>query len=291
MRMTVDARGSTPSSPSAMGAVLLDTTRSREPLLFTSESARAARSPESRSRVGAAPPERRATIRVVIADHHPLFRYGLRCLLEQEPEFHVSGEARDGLEALALVNELSPDVLLLGVEMARISGLDALRQLADQRSAVKAVLVGEEFREGLLVEAIRLGARGLLLKDAAPEFFSKAIRTVVGGQYWVGRDAVTDMVRLIRSQGRETPRLLPTDRLTQREQETLAGVAAGESNREVARRLGVSENTVKHHLTAIFDKIGVSRRSELVAYALIHGLTTAPAAGPAPSSNRATVAP
>jgi two-component system nitrate/nitrite response regulator NarL len=216
-------------------------------------------------------------IRVVIADDHPIFRDGLRRLLEDEGGFAVVGQAADGAEAVGLVRDLTPDVLVLDLAMPRVSGLEALRELASSGNAPRTLLLTVAIEEQELVEALELGARGVVLKEAATELLFKAIRTVVGGQYWIGRDTVTDIVRHLRERAAAASRRVPpAERLTRREREIVAGVAAGESNREVARRLNLAEDTVKHHMTNIFDKVGVSNRAELAAYAASHGLTEPP---------------
>ncbi len=127
--------------------------------------------------------------------------------------------------------------------------------------------------EAQALDALRLGARGVVLKEAATELLFKAIRTVQAGQYWVGRDTVNDVMELLQNRP-ATPRRgeSPAESLSHRERQIVAGVASGESNRELAERLGLSENTVKHHLTTIFEKLGVSNRAELAAFAANHGL-------------------
>jgi two-component system, NarL family, nitrate/nitrite response regulator NarL len=217
-------------------------------------------------------------IRVVIADDHPILREGLRRLLEDDGGFQVVGQAADGLDAVRLAREMQPDVLLLDLAMPRASGLDALRELSGAGSGPKVLLLTVAIDDAQVVEALELGARGVVLKEAATELLFKAIRSVVAGQYWVGRDVVTDIVRHLRERAAAAARRRPSpaERLTAREREIIAAVAAGDSNREVAQRLSLAEDTVKHHISNIFDKLGVSNRAELAAYAASHGLADLP---------------
>ncbi len=217
-------------------------------------------------------------IRVVIADDHPILREGLMRLLEDDGGFEVVGQAADGAEAVRLAREQHPDVLLLDLAMPRASGLDALRELSASGAGPKVLLLTVAIDDAQIVEALELGARGVILKEAATELLFKAIRGVVAGQYWVGRDLVTDIVRLLRERraAAERRRPTPAERLTAREREIVAAVAAGASNREVAQRLALAEDTVKHHMSNIFDKLGVSNRAELASYAASHGLTEPP---------------
>ncbi|HVB33216.1 MAG TPA: response regulator transcription factor [Patescibacteria group bacterium] len=220
-------------------------------------------------------------IRILIADDHPIFRRGLRVLLEAEPDFQIVGEAADGAEVLEMVPRLGPDVLLLDLAMPRLGGMEALRELAAAPAPsdppLRIVLLTVAIEKKEIVEALQLGARGVVLKDAAAQLLIKALRTVILGQYWVGRESVGDMVQYLRrisspvSIGRKG-----APQLTTRERQILSAIVSGLTNREIAQKLTISEDTVKHHLSRIFDKVGVSHRLELALFALNHGLVPNP---------------
>jgi DNA-binding NarL/FixJ family response regulator len=211
--------------------------------------------------------------RILIADDHTIFRDGLRRLLESEPEFQVTGEAADGVEALQLSQQLKPDVLLLDLAMPRMPGLETLRELATQGSPVRTILLTAAIEKRQIVEALQMGARGVIMKDAATTLLMKGIRTVMSGQFWVGREAVADMVSYLRDKMAQAPP--PPAKaygLTKRELEILSTIVSGLSNKEIAQKFSLSEDTVKHHLTNIFDKVGVSSRLELALFAINHRL-------------------
>jgi DNA-binding NarL/FixJ family response regulator len=216
-------------------------------------------------------------IRVLIADDHPILRDGLSRLLAAEGGFDVVGHAADGSEAVSLARTLDPDVVLLDLAMPRTTGLDALRELSASPEGPRVLILTVAIEDGQLVQALELGARGIILKAAATDLLFKAIRSVVAGQYWVGRDTVSDIVRHLREVSARARRgATPADRLSPRERQVIGGVASGESNRDIATRLGLSEDTIKHHMTNIFNKLGVSNRAELAAYATTRGLLAPP---------------
>lgn len=214
------------------------------------------------------------TINIVISDDHALFREGLRKLLEAEPGMQIVGEAVDGEETVKVVRQLKPHVLLLDLSLPKLSGLEVLAELSKLELQTRTIMLTAGIEREQVVEALQLGVRGIVLKHSALQLLLKSIRCVNEGQYWVGQEGVSDLIHVLRrlkpSRGvSEAPRNFG---LSSREMEVIALIVAGYTNKDLARELGISENTAKHHLTNIFDKLGVSNRLELVLYAVDHGL-------------------
>jgi two-component system nitrate/nitrite response regulator NarL len=213
-------------------------------------------------------------ITVVIVDDHPLFREALRCLLETDPGVQVVGEAADGKSAIRLTRELRPDIVLLDLVMPTGSGLDTLRELSAVSTARVLLLTAEAPRDEVM-RALTLGARGVVMKHTASELLFKSIRTVMAGSHWIGRECVDDVIDRMRERAMVGPALKrPTFGLSARELQVVSTIVSGATNDDTARELRISVKTVKHHLTSIFDKLGIANRLELALFAVQHGLTT-----------------
>ncbi len=205
------------------------------------------------------------TIRVLLADDHPVTRDGIRNLLEKAPGLVVVGEAVNGIEALRLVEELAPDVLLLDMEMPGLKGIDVARQLQVAGSTVRILALSAYDDKQYILELLASGAAGYLVKEEAPEAIIDAVRGVAQGQQgWVSRRIAAQLMAWTR----EEP---PKTNLTDREMGVVRLVAAGKTNQEIGLALGISDKTVEKHLEAVFAKLGVASRVEAAVWAVRAG--------------------
>lgn len=213
------------------------------------------------------------TARILIADDDPIVRDILKNLLSTGTEFAVAGEARNGEETVRMARELRPDLLLLDLLMPNLPGLDALKEMTTSDLHVRTMVLTSSITKSQILQALQLGARGVVRKDALGELLP-AIHAVLDGQYWVDGRVVPNVVQLLNELAASTRASAPAASfgLTPRELEIVTLVTQGCGNREIAGQLRISEETVKRHLTHIFDKVGMSTRLELALFALDHNL-------------------
>jgi DNA-binding NarL/FixJ family response regulator len=226
-------------------------------------------------------------VTVVLADDECMFRSSLRHLLTAPPSvirdvydvdvgpgFEVVGEAGTGEETISVVKTAKPELLLLDLSMPRMSGLEAFSELHGHCDGMRTILLAGTIERPHLLTAVQLGIRGLVMKDSSTELLFEAIVSVISGRFWAGQALVGDLVDLVRSLSHSPGSLnaKPRIALTPREREVLPLVVAGHTNKEIATKFSVSEETVKHHLTRMFDKVGASNRLELAMKATQSGL-------------------
>jgi len=207
---------------------------------------------------------------VLVVDDHALFRRGLEIVLAQEPDIEVVGEAGDGAEAVEQAADLLPDVVLMDVRMPRRSGIEACTAIKDVVPSARIIMLTISDEEGDLYEAIKAGATGYLLKEISIDEVATAIRAVAGGQSLISpamaSKLLTEFATLIKRDGDRQQ--VPAPRLTERELEVLRLVARGLNNRDIAKQLFISENTVKNHIRNILEKLQLHSRMEAVVYAV-----------------------
>jgi two-component system, NarL family, nitrate/nitrite response regulator NarL len=219
-------------------------------------------------------PEPPRPIRIVLADDHSVVREGVRRILETDPGLIVIGEASDGEQAVLLSARLKPDVVVLDVSMPRQSGLDALRSVVRQDGGRRALIFTASIDRAGMLNAIQLGARGVVLKTADGNVLPSAVRAIAAGDYWLEHERLTSFPDVMRRLTGPAANNGAPYGLTERQREIVSAVAEGLNNREIAQRFGISEHTVKHHLTQAFNKTGVSTRLELALLATQNGLVS-----------------
>jgi DNA-binding NarL/FixJ family response regulator len=221
--------------------------------------------PETRGAVACDP------IRVLIVDDHALFRRGLEMVLDGEDDVEVVGQCGDGQEAIEQVGDLLPDVVLMDIRMPRRGGIEACTAIKDRVPSAKIVMLTISDEEEDLFEAIKAGATGYLLKDVSIDQVADVVRAVHDGQSFISPSMASKLITefaVLARRGEERQQQVPTPKLTSREMEVLGLVARGLGNREIAKELFISENTVKNHIRNILEKLQLHSRMEAVVYAV-----------------------
>ncbi|MBC3884755.1 response regulator [Undibacterium griseum] len=210
-------------------------------------------------------------IKILLVDDHTLFRSGIRLLLQRNPEFEIVGEASDGLEGVKRAKQLRPDVVLMDLNMAGLSGLEAMQLIVEDLpdTAVLMLTVSEEAED--LSTALKNGARGYLLKNIEAEYLTQAIKRAAAGEPVIAESMTAKLVMQFRA-GQNQAAAPEREKLTPRERETMICLARGESNKEIARNLDVAESTVKIHVQNILKKLNLTSRVQIAVYAVEHGL-------------------
>jgi len=211
--------------------------------------------------------------RILIAHSQALLRDGLRKMLEREPDFRVVGDTDDGEAAVQLALDLKPDILILGLKLRQCHGLRTLRQLSSTPFEVRPILLAAAIEKHDVITALQFGTRGVVPQDSDTSLLFKSIRTVMAGGYWLSREIIPELVAILRFFREQTPQYQDYN-LSRRELQIIRAIVSGSTNKDIARELSVSECQVKHCLTTIFSKLGVSGRVELALFSIRHNLVS-----------------
>jgi DNA-binding NarL/FixJ family response regulator len=210
-------------------------------------------------------------ITIILADDHRIVRQGLRALLEAEPDFQLVGETGDGLEAVQLAQRLQSDVVVLDLMMPSINGLEATRQISDSCPQTHIIILSMHADEGYVLESLRNGAAGYVLKDSSADDLVRAVREVVGGRRYLSAPLSERAIEVYMQKAQETS-LDPYEKLTNREREVLHLAAEGHSSTEIAERLSISSRTVETHRANMMRKLDMRSQTDLIRYALKRGI-------------------
>lgn len=210
-------------------------------------------------------------VRVMIADDHSMIREGLKQLLELEGDFQVIEEACDGVECLEKLSKITPDILLLDINMPNMNGLEVLQKIKDKRMRVKVLVLTVHNEVEYLLKAVDIGINGYLLKDSESAELKKAILTVVNGEDYIQPSLIPLLNAKMIDRNKDNVKI---ESLTRREMDVLKLLAVGMYNKEVAEKLSISERTVKNHVSNIFKKIGVTDRTQAAVFAIRNNLIT-----------------
>lgn len=214
------------------------------------------------------------SISVLVADDHPIVRHGVRALLHAEPDFRLLGEVDNGLDVIRRVEELEPDVLVLDLVMPGLNGLDVTSQVKRRWPEMRIIVLSMYSAESYVLQALKRGADGYVLKKSSPDELVQAIREVAAGRSFLSRSLSARAIDAYRERARDLPDE-PYDRLTDREREVLHLVIEGHTSAEIGRRLFISPRTVESHRGNLMRKLGVDNQAALIQYAYRRGLLAA----------------
>ena len=217
----------------------------------------------------------RIKIKLLIADDHAIFRDALRKLLDSEEEITIVGEAQNGAECIKMLGELKPDILLLDLRMPDKNGFAVLEELDFNTLPTRVIVLTAAEDDRDVVRAMRLGARGVVLKESAIDLLVKSIHRVHAGEIWLDGHMTAEVIKAF-STSSKSGASSEKPLLSDREMEVVQLIAQGFHNKEIGKKLFISEQTVKNHMHNIFDKLGVSDRLELMLYAIHHRLIDEP---------------
>ncbi len=216
--------------------------------------------------------DRSAITRILLVDDHRLFRSGLHSLLAKQPNIEIIGEAEDGVSAVRLAQELAPDIVLMDISMPKLNGIEATRQILSQNAAIRVIVLSMHADRRFVIEALKAGACGYLLKDSAIEEVLNAVGVIVSNQVYLSRRITNIVVKdYILMAGKTGPTVYTL--LSAREREVLQLLAEGRNTKEIASHLNVSVKTVETHRKQVMDKLGLHTIAELTKYAIREGLT------------------
>lgn len=211
-------------------------------------------------------------ITLLLAEDHHLVREALRALLEEHDQFNVIGQAQDGSEALKLTEELHPDIVIMDITMPNLNGLEAAARMKEMKRPPRIIILSQYRRDEYIAQAIISGANGYLLKDSAANELPAAIKAVFNGETYLSNELPIETVEA--ALNRHTEIIAPLERLTPREREVLQLVAEGNTNRQIAFKLGISIKTVEKHRSSLMDKLVIRDTAGLVRFAIAHGIIT-----------------
>ena len=210
-------------------------------------------------------------VNVMITDDHSMIREGLKQLLELEGDFKVVAEAADGVECISKLEEVTPDVLLLDINMPNMNGLEVLQKMKEKRIKVKVLVLTIHSEVEYLLKAVDIGVNGYLLKDSESAELKKAINSVVNGENYIQPSLIPVLNAKMIDRDKDTVKI---ESLTKRELEVLKNLSYGMYNKEIAEKLDISERTVKNHISNIFKKIEVTDRTQAAVFAIRNNLIT-----------------